>query len=63
MKIPTIKKLDIFHGFKGSFILFHTLCLFDQQKYDKCLKHLATNERFFKAKLDYLFIFYYYQLL
>ena len=58
-----LQKLDIFRGFKGSFILFDTLCLFDQQQYDKCLKHLAANERFFKAKLDYLFIFYYYQLL
>lgn len=58
-----LQKLDIFHGFTGSFILFNTLCLFDQKKYEKCLNHLVINEKFFKAQLDYLFIFYYYQLL
>ncbi|EOT40546.1 hypothetical protein [Enterococcus columbae] len=58
-----LEKLDFFHGFKGSIILFDTLCLIDQQNYLNCLQHLKKNEAFFKAKLDYLFIFYYHQLL
>lgn len=58
-----LQHLDLFKGFNGSFILFDTLCLIDQGQYQACLNHLFKHEKFFKGKIDYLFIFYYHQLL
>ena len=58
-----LQRLDFFKGFNGSLILFDTLCFIDQGQYQACLDHLFKHEKFFKGKVDYLFIFYYHQLL
>lgn len=54
---------DVFHGFKHSIILFETLLLIDEGKYQHCLQHMETHQKFFKSSVDYLFIYYHNQLL
>lgn len=54
---------DLFKGFKQSIIIFEALLLFDEGRYRDCLWHLEDHQRFFKSSTDYLFIYYYNQLL
>lgn len=56
-------KYDIFNGFKGSLIIFDSLCLMDEGNYQGCLEHMNQHHDFFHGSPDYLFIFWYNQLL
>lgn len=54
---------DIFSGFKQSLILFDSLLLLDEGKYEKCLVHMEKNDSFFQSTVDYLYIFYHNKLI
>lgn len=56
-------KQDFLHGFKQSIILFDSLLLLDEGKYEECLIHMKKNENFFRSTLDYLLIFYHNKLI
>ncbi|MGX7244460.1 hypothetical protein ACWOC1_06390 [Enterococcus quebecensis] len=57
-----LQKKDLFNGFKQSIIIFDSLLLLDEGKYDICLEHLYKNQLFFHSTLDYLFIYYHTQM-
>lgn len=50
-------KLDIFKGFKQSFIISDTLYYIDCKNGDKLLDILNKNENFYRGNLDYLLIY------
>lgn len=58
----TLKKKDLFNGFKQSIIIFDSLLLLDEGNYEVCLEHLHKNQQFFHSTLDYLFIYYHTQM-
>lgn len=57
-----LQKKDLFNGFKQSIIIFDSLLLLDEGKYQECLAHLERHQRFFHGTLDYLFIYYHTQM-
>ncbi|EOI03067.1 hypothetical protein UAY_00814 [Enterococcus moraviensis ATCC BAA-383] len=57
-----LEKKDLFNGFKQSIIIFDSLILLDEGKYEPCLEHLQKNQHFFRSTLDYLFIYYHTQM-
>ena len=58
----SLKKKDLFNGFKQSIIIFDSLLLLDEGNYQVCLDHLHKNQHFFHSTLDYLFIYYHTQM-
>lgn len=54
---------DFMKGFKSSIILFDSLLLMDEGKYQETLDHMEENKKFFHSTVDYLFITYHNQLL
>lgn len=56
-------KRDVFKGFKGSLIIFDSLLLMDEGKYEACLAHMEKHRKFFFGTPDYLFIYWHNRLL
>lgn len=52
-----LKKLDVFKGFKQSFIISDTLYYIDCKNGEKLLEILNENENFYRGNLDYLLIY------
>ncbi len=59
----TLLKRDWFNGFKNSLLLFDSLLLMDQGRYEECLELIDNHSQFFHSTVDYLYISYYNQLL
>lgn len=57
-----LQKIDLFHGFKQSIIIFESLLFLDSGNYQICLSHLEKHKKFFHSTLDYLFIYYHTQM-
>lgn len=51
-------RLDIFKGFKQSFIISDTLYYIDCKNGEKLLVILSENEKFYRGNLDYLLIYH-----
>lgn len=58
-----LQRKDFTNGFKHSIILFDSLLLLDEGRYEDCLNHMNKEKRFFCSTIDYLFIYYHNQLM
>lgn len=58
-----LQSKDLANGFKQSIILFDSLLLLDEGRYEDCLIHMNEDKKFFGSTIDYLFIYYHNQLM